>query len=222
MALRILPSRAVAARSTIVTSNMPSLICTSHPSPASLSRSAVAASRRSFISFPSSEPQCLTATRTLPYPPGPLYDLVADIDSYSSFVPYCSHSIVTRWSAPNPNTGRKYPILADLHVGWGGFDEVFTSQLRCIPGESVEATSGETTPGGSGPNASAVFRSLVTRWSVRSIKGSPAPRSEIHLSIDFQFTNPLYGALSAAVSDKVAAMMVEAFEKRAREKFGSP
>ncbi|KAF4968857.1 hypothetical protein FSARC_3792 [Fusarium sarcochroum] len=208
MALRLLPSRAVVARSTGSISNITNLTCASTPL------------RRSFITLPSSEPQRLTATRTLPYPTEPLYDLIADVDSYSSFVPYCSRSRVTRWSDPD-STGRRYPTLGDLRVGWGGFDEVFTSRLRCIPGESVEAVSGETAPGGTGPDASAVFRSLVTRWSVRSIAGPPTPRTEVHLAINFQFTNPLYGAVSAAVSDKIAGMMIEAFEKRALEKLGS-
>ncbi|KAF5000578.1 hypothetical protein FDECE_11187 [Fusarium decemcellulare] len=210
MAPRLLPPRAVIARST---SSIFSVTNLTSASPAS--------SRRSFISLPSSEPQRLTATRTLPYSSEPLYDLIADVDSYSSFVPYCSRSRVTRWSTPDSATGRRYPTVADLHVGWGGFDEVFTSRLRCVPGQSVEAVSGETVPGGSGPDASAVFRSLVTRWSVRPIVGPPAPRTEVHLAIDFQFTNPIYGAVSAAVSDKVAGMMIEAFEKRAREQLGS-
>ncbi|KAF4986956.1 hypothetical protein FGRMN_10601 [Fusarium graminum] len=209
MALRLLPSRVIVARSSASFSTITNLTYTSRPL------------RRSFISFPSSEPQRLTANRTLPYPAEPLYDLIADVDSYSSFVPYCSRSRVTRWSDPDPATGRRYPTLADLHVGWGGFDEIFTSRLRCIPGESVEAVSGETVPGGRGPDASAVFRSLVTRWSMRSMGGSHSPRTEVHLAINFQFTNPLYGAVSAAVSDKVAGMMIEAFEKRAFEKLGS-
>ncbi|KAF5025427.1 hypothetical protein F66182_2487 [Fusarium sp. NRRL 66182] len=209
MALRLLPSRAIVPRPAATISNITNLTCASTPL------------RRSFISLPSSEPQRLTATRALPYLSEPLYDLIADVDSYSSFVPYCSRSRVTRWSDPDSATGRRYPTLADLHVGWGGFDEVFTSRLRCIPGQSVEAVSGETVPGGTGPDASAVFRSLVTRWSVRSITGPPTPRTEVHLAIDFQFTNPLYGAVSAAVSDKIAGMMIEAFEKRAFEKLAS-
>ncbi|KAF5561259.1 cyclase dehydrase family [Fusarium napiforme] len=208
MALRFLPPRAIVARSSASISSI-----------TNLTRASILL-HRSFITLPSSEPQRLTANRTLPYPHEPLYDLIADVDSYSSFVPYCSRSRVTRWSDPDPDTGRRYPTLADLHVGWGGFDEVFTSRLRCVPGQSVEAISGETAPGGTGPDASAVFRSLVTRWSVRPISGPPSPRTEVNLSIDFQFTNPLYGAVSAAVSDKVASMMIEAFEKKAFEKLG--
>ncbi|VUC34926.1 unnamed protein product, partial [Clonostachys rosea] len=50
---------------------------------------------------------------------------------------------------------------------------------------------------------------------------SNAPRTEVHLSIKYQFVNPLYAAVSAAVSDKVAGMMIEAFEKQARQKLGA-
>lgn len=175
--------------------------------------------RRPFFSLPTSDTQHLTATRTLPYASDPLYELIADVDSYSQFVPYCSESRVLRWSQPD-DAGRKWPTLADLQVGWGGFDEVFTSQLRCVPGVSVEAVSGTTQAGG-GKDASMVFKSLVTRWSVRSLAGQSSPLTEVNLAIKYQFTNPLYAAVSAAVSDKVAGLMIEAFEKQARLKLGS-
>ena len=173
---------------------------------------------RSFISIPgltdNSSSQHLTATRTLPYATGPLYTLIADVDSYSAFVPYCSHSRVISHSLPDPETGVRQPILADLHVGWGGFDEKFTSRLRCVPGVSVEALSGG---GGEDGNASAVFKSLVTRWTLRKVEEK---KTEVHLDIKYQFTSPLYAAVSAAVSDRVATMMVEAFEKQAKQQLG--
>lgn len=172
--------------------------------------------RRRFITLPGSDKQNLEATRTLPYACEPLYELIADVDSYNQFVPYCSLSRVTEWSQPDDN-GRRLPTRADLQVGWGGFDEIFTSRLRCVPGTSVEAISGSTQPG-MGPDASAVFKSLVTRWTLRSLSGEPSPRTQVHLNINFQFTNPLYAAVSAAVSDKIAGLMVEAFEKQARRK----
>src|SRR5690625_280403 len=75
--------------------------------------------RRPFFSFPgvgtgASTTQQLTADRTLPYPSGPLYELIADVDSYDRFVPYCSSSRVTQWSAPDPRdaNGRRWPVLA--------------------------------------------------------------------------------------------------------------
>ncbi|KAL2211989.1 hypothetical protein CC79DRAFT_1353918 [Sarocladium strictum] len=174
--------------------------------------------RRTFITLPTSATtQHLTALRTLPYSASPLYNLISDIDSYSTFVPYCSRSRVTAWSQPDAShSDRRWPTLADLHVGWGGFEEVFTSRLTCEPGHYVEAVSGGEGRG----DASAVFKSLVTRWHLKELETGDKPRTEVHLSIKYQFVNPLYAAVSSAVSDKVAGLMIEAFEKRAREQLG--
>lgn len=168
--------------------------------------------RRSFFSLPgtASQTQTLSATRILPHPLQPLYTLIADVDSYHTFVPYCTKSIVTQWDT---STSPKSPLRADLHVGWGGFTEVFTSRLDCKPGESVEAISG----GKDAETDNGVFKSLVTKWSVKDVgeKGT-----QVDLRIRYEFANPVYAAVSAAVSDKVAGVMIEAFEKQAEERLG--
>ncbi|EGR44993.1 uncharacterized protein TRIREDRAFT_42301, partial [Trichoderma reesei QM6a] len=150
---------------------------------------------RAFISLPGSSPQSLVATRTLPYAREPLYELIADVDSYSSFVPYCSRSRVTQWSPPDAS-GRRWPALADLHVGWGGFDEVFTSRLRCVPGVSVEARSGGSAGDGPAKDASSVFKTLETLWSLTPVtrQSATTPSTEVRLTITFEFVNPLYAA----------------------------
>ncbi|KAJ2964537.1 hypothetical protein NQ176_g10782 [Zarea fungicola] len=175
--------------------------------------------RRPFFTLPSRSTQTLTAARTLPYNQNDLYELVADVDSYSQFVPYCTKSRVTQWSGPDGG-GRRWPTLADLHVGWGGLNEEFTSRLRCVPGVSVEAVSGNPAAESTSPDASSVFKSLVTRWSLRELSATPTPSTEVNLSIQYQFTNPLYAAVSAAMSDKIARLMIEAFETRARHQLG--
>ncbi|WYZ38937.1 hypothetical protein EsH8_III_000851 [Colletotrichum jinshuiense] len=179
---------------------------------------------RPFFNLPnlSSEPQVLRASRTMPYPSAQLYDVVSDVDSYSSFVPYCAQSRVTQWTAPDDN-GRKWPTQADLRVGWGGFEETFTSRLRCVPGESVEAISGADVEGASpgyGGEGGAVFKSLVTQWQLRPLTSGTG--TEVDLVIRFQFANPLYSAVSAAVSEKVAGVMIQAFEKRVKAVLGRP
>lgn len=176
-------------------------------------------SRRSFFSLPGTpESQHLSATRTLPHPLAAVYDIIVDVDSYSSFVPFCARSRVLQWSDPDAQ-GRRWPALADLHVGWGGFNEAFTSRVCCEPGVSVEARSGDSDGTG---KASTVFKSLVTRWSVRPASPHPhaSPSTEVHLDIKFQFVSPVYAAVSATVSDKVASAMIEAFEEHARQRLG--
>ncbi|TVY58231.1 Coenzyme Q-binding protein coq10, mitochondrial [Lachnellula cervina] len=203
---------------------------------------------RSFITLPGTEAQTLTATRILPYNSKSLYTLIADIDSYSSFLPYCLSSRVTKWSAPDKD-GKRWPSEADLKIGWGGYEETFTSRLFCVPGSIVEALGGEAVT--SLPRAdlehhketldspaisNAIFQSINTQWRVKPFHYKPPTgrpqtdnteepardRTEVHLILNFQFSNPLYAALSKAVAPKVAGIMIEAFEVRARKLLDVP
>ncbi|KAF1987767.1 hypothetical protein K402DRAFT_445866 [Aulographum hederae CBS 113979] len=71
-----------------------------------------------------------------------------------------------------------------------------------------------------------ILTHLSTRWTLRPFPykppvpgedGTPKDRTEVMLSLEFQFANPVYAALSQAAAPKVAGMMIEAFEKRIRE-----
>lgn len=44
-----------------------------------------------------SPPKTIHARRLLPYPAAHIYTLIADIDSYTHFLPHCPHSRVTKW-----------------------------------------------------------------------------------------------------------------------------
>ncbi|ETS80367.1 hypothetical protein PFICI_07896 [Pestalotiopsis fici W106-1] len=208
---------------------------------------------RTFFSLPSNEPQTVTAHRTLPYAAGPLYELIADVDAYSRFLPYCETSRVTSWTEhPDPRTGRRYPTAGTLTAGWSGLSETYSSRVFCVPELGiVEAISGNAVSSippatllryglrdpGPGRSSGSVgqegtFSSLVTRWTVRPLErkttghglghgqGPSEEWSQVDLSIRFQFVNPLFAAVSSAVADKVAPIMVEAFEKEARRALG--
>lgn len=86
-----------------------------------------------------------------------------------------------------------------------------------------------------------LFERLRSTWRVRASAGGDAPAaeaarrhgalrpaeypaaaSEVSLEIEFRFRNPLYSAMSSAVADRVASMLIEAFEKRVRSVLGPP
>jgi coenzyme Q-binding protein COQ10 len=199
--------------------------------------------RRRFIAPPL---QTLTASSTLPYPSPAIYAIIADVPQYSSFLPYCTASTVTAWSNPDRD-GRKWPEEAELRVGWGGIEETFRSRIYCVPGRVVEAVAGRTRTGlgaeevqhhrhgesFSGDETVAategIFTHLLSRWTVRPFserqmilkglggEGMGKEHTEVSLAIEFQFTNPIYSAMSSAVADSVAGVLIEAFEKRVRE-----
>ena len=187
--------------------------------------------RRHFFDLPGTEVIKLSESRLLPYKPDTLYTIISDVDRYREFIPYCQQSRVTKWSSPDKD-GRKWPEEADLKVGWGGFEETYTSKLFCVPGSIVEALGGDakTTLNKSQlahhsqasidapATSNAMFKKMATKWSIQP---SGPDRTKVDLDIEFQFSNPLYGAVSKAVAPKLAETMIEAFEKRAKSVLGS-
>src|SRR6185503_2021673 len=59
--------------------------------------------------------------KTLAYPADELFSVVADVKEYPSFVPWCSGARIRR-DGPRE-------IIAELNIGFGVFQESFTSQV---------------------------------------------------------------------------------------------
>ncbi|KAL2216706.1 hypothetical protein M432DRAFT_633878 [Thermoascus aurantiacus ATCC 26904] len=206
------------------------------PPPSSRTRIAISQPSRAFSQFQFSSlfnnnnngnpsaARTLTAVRTLPYPPAPLFRVVASVESYSQFLPFLTESTVT---ARDPRTG--YPTRAYLTVGYGPLSETFTSRVDCDEENwVVEARSGAEFAGQASPDGEpfpgsdeGVFDYLSTRWELVPLAAEEAarqrPQTRVQLQVRFQFRNPLHTAMMSAVEDKMAAVMIEAFEKRIRE-----
>jgi coenzyme Q-binding protein COQ10 len=150
------------------------------------------------------------------------------VASYSSFLPYCHSSSVTRWSSPDPHYQRKWPSEAHLVVGFSNFTETFTSRVFCVPGRIVESIGGSTETElsrqeiahhledgdvGAKGAASGLMTHLKSRWSIEA-RGKDS--TQVTLALEFAFANPLYTALSAGAAPKVADIMIKAFEERVR------
>ena len=172
----------------------------------------------------------LTATRTLPYPPTPLFNVVASVDSYSQFLPFLTASTVTaRDSTTN------LPTRAFLTVGYGPLSETFTSRVDCDPEKlvvearsgarfGVDSKGGQDSGFGSGfgfPGATeGIFEYLSTRWELvpeRGSQGEGQEKTRVQLRIEFEFRSQFHAAVMSAVEGQMAPVMIEAFEKRMRE-----
>lgn len=199
-----------------------------------------------------SEVQTLTASRILAHPAKELYELIADIDAYQEFVPYCVRSTVTAQSEPEiaVSGGRRWPRTADLQVGYGSYDTIFTSRIYCEPYRGLEAVTGSAkstlsmlehykgAETGSNAPSGSLIESLLTRWTFHEYPFKPMPpdgqtpqqgsananpslpRTQVSLLIEAQLSNPMYGLLLQSVKSKIAGLMIDAFEKRALEKLG--
>ncbi|KAK6529095.1 hypothetical protein TWF694_004313 [Orbilia ellipsospora] len=206
---------------------------------------------RTFLLPTTSPSQRFSATRKIAYPPSKLFTLISDVNSYSSFVPFCISSTVTERTPPPDSL----PIKADLRVGWGGFDETFTSRVRCEKHDGYsDSNNGITARGrqsGSGrrqggmveadATENSIFKVLRATWVINAattttptittgqssggsgnaVEGEDR-ESKVDLEIEYQFANPIYAALSEAVMPTVAGKIIEAFEERAEKVLGRP
>ncbi|KAK2741248.1 hypothetical protein FQN57_005710 [Myotisia sp. PD_48] len=165
------------------------------------------------------EPRTLTASRTLPFPPLPLFRTISAIQSYGDFLPFLTASKVT---ARDRISG--YPTRAYLTVGYGPLSETFESQVECSEEKwLVGARSGDISQqiekNQNGASGESIFEYLDTIWKLDPMEKSAIgmERTKVELTVRYQFRSALHAAMMAAVEGQVAGMMVEAFEKRMRE-----
>jgi coenzyme Q-binding protein COQ10 len=77
-----------------------------------------------------------------------LYKIVADVPSYSNFIPFCTtSSVVSPPAATDVSANRlgdmtdPFDVKAELEVGFGNFAERYTSRVQGVPYESVKVSS---------------------------------------------------------------------------------
>jgi coenzyme Q-binding protein COQ10 len=136
-------------------------------------------------------------TRIVPYTAEQMYSVVADMERYPDFLPWCSTLKVLRRERKNGID----IALAEMAIEFQGLRERYVSRVRLDPRAGmIEAKHVE------GP-----FKRLDTRW-----RFVPLPHGcEVHFLIDFSFRNMLLSAVAGVAFGFVAARMAEAFIHRA-------
>jgi len=138
-------------------------------------------------------------TRLLPYTPEQLFALVAAVERYPEFLPWCKGARVLE---------RKDGVIkADLLIGYKMFQEKFTSIVTLgVPQKiSVQYLSGP-------------LSYLTNEWEFRP---SGKDACELSFDVEFDFRSPLLGAAMEMFFDKALRKMVAAFEERAKELYGA-
>lgn len=137
--------------------------------------------------------------RVLPYCPEQLFDLVAGVEKYPEFLPWC---IGARIRNRNENV-----IVADLIIGFRGVRESFTSRVTLDrPGMRIDVTYLD------GP-----FRYLNNHWIFNE---TPNGACEIDFFVDFEFRSRILQKLIGALFNEAVRRMVSAFETRAKALYG--
>jgi ribosome-associated toxin RatA of RatAB toxin-antitoxin module len=127
------------------------------------------------------------------HPAATLYGLVADIESYPAFLPWCSGAdIVSR------EPGR---TVATLHVNYHGVRQNFTTENLETPVDRIDIRLV------SGP-----FRHLQGHWTFAPLG---ADASKVSLRLEYQFSNGLLDRMVGPVFGHMANTFVDAFVRRA-------
>ena len=138
-------------------------------------------------------------TRCLPFSAQQMFDLVADVGRYGEFLPWV---IATRVRSDSETE-----MVADMVVGFKAIRESFTSRVtKDRPREiAVHYVDGP-------------LSDLDNVWTFRAVDDQTC---EIDFLVEFTFRNRLFERIAGQYFDRAFRKMVEAFEARAAELYGS-
>ena len=140
-------------------------------------------------------------TRTVPYRPDQMSDLVADVDRYPDFLPWCLGARV--------RTRSETEMVAVMTIGFGPFRESFTSRVALVRPDRIDVRYEN------GP-----FRYLANQWRFEPAEGGAG--CLVHFNVDFELRSKLLQLAIGAVFHETVHRMVAAFLTRARVVYGPP
>ena len=136
--------------------------------------------------------------RRVPYTNEQMFDIVADIEKYPDFLPWCLGSRIRE--------SEKNILLADMLIGYKLFREKFTSKVTLSFPSKIEAVYSD------GP-----FKYLINRWEfIEEDDGA----CTIDFFVDFEFRSKLMQKLIGVLFNDAVKIMVKSFEDRAKNIYG--
>lgn len=128
-----------------------------------------------------------------------MYRLVADVDKYDQFLPWCSGARVLE--------EKEDEVTAQVDIAFKRVRQSFTTVNKHQPGKQIQMSLKD------GP-----FSSLSGVWEFIDLDDQA---SKILFDLEFGFSNRLVGAVIGPVFSTIANGMVDAFHQRAVEIYGS-
>ncbi|MDA9278573.1 type II toxin-antitoxin system RatA family toxin [Amylibacter sp.] len=138
-----------------------------------------------------------TEKRIMPYTAKQMYDLVADVETYPDFLPWCAATRIRKVTKGSHKT----IIEADLIIAFKVFRERFGSRVTLKAEKfsiDVEYLDGP-------------FKYLNNHWIFRDVDGG----CEADFFVDFEFKSRVLQAFIGVVFNEAMQRIVKAFEMRA-------
>ena len=150
----------------------------------------------------------VSAPKTGPRAPT-LFDLVADVERYPEFLPWCSRASVTEV----PGEGSARTVEATLTMSKGPLRKSFTTRNRQRRADRIDMRLVE------GP-----FKRLGGGWRFTplAVGGAPAVAggSEVALQLEFEMQSGITRRVLEPLFGEIAGAMVDAFKTRAGQLYG--
>jgi len=161
-----------------------------------------------------------------PYSPAQLFALVADVEKYPQFLPWCRAArIISKTSnvvipaqagiltnekkdshlRGNDNTEEKNEFLAELIIAFAHISESYVSRVVLQSNSAIEVKMVR------GP-----FEYLSNDWKFTEIEGG----TRIDFALDFKFKSKILEKLIGGLFSKATEKMVSAFKTRADALYG--
>ncbi len=134
-----------------------------------------------------------------------MYKLVADIDNYHEFLPWCNNSKIIEVTDID---NEKKTLLADLEIGYK--ELVYTYRSNVLLNDQELTIKVDFVHG--------PFKNLDNSWIFKRIDDQSC---EIEFFIDFELNISVFNLLISKFFDKAFKKMVNSFENRASEIYGS-
>jgi coenzyme Q-binding protein COQ10 len=136
--------------------------------------------------------------KILPYTPQQMYALVADVEKYPEFLPWCLASRIRKREGA--------VMFADLIIGFKMVRERFTSRVELNEAErriNVQYTDGP-------------FQYLNNHWIFLEHEGGCC----VDFYVDFEFRSKMLQKIMGLLFNEAVRRMVQAFETRADNLYG--
>ncbi|RAL40538.1 hypothetical protein DM860_006608 [Cuscuta australis] len=139
--------------------------------------------------------------RVLGYSPEQMFAVVAAVDMYEDFLPWCQRSEILR---RNPDGS----FDAELEIGFKFLVESYVSHVDLKKPSYIKTTVSESN----------LFDHLINIWEFNP---GPSPGTcNLHFSVDFKFQSPLYHQVANMFFKEVVSRLVSSFSDRCRLIYG--
>jgi ribosome-associated toxin RatA of RatAB toxin-antitoxin module len=137
--------------------------------------------------------------------PEQMFDLVAGVEDYPGFLPWCGGSEVQNRETLPDGSER---VLATIRIRYRGITQSFTTENVQRRGEFIRLNFRE------GP-----FKALDGSWIFKPLGGHGC---KIEFRLHYEFSNRILDGLVGPVFGQIANSFVDSFTRRADEVYTSP